>query len=97
MSPQIKQPIPARRYFPQDPLGREVSKKLVGPLDLRLPHLQPKSYIRAFISHGCISFRLLSMFWEVSPNTERHSSICSLIIVHRSSEPTLMSLDLFCA
>src|SRR5467141_2703713 len=36
MSPQVKQPVSARRYLPQDLVGREDSKKLVRPLDLGL-------------------------------------------------------------
>src|SRR5258708_223402 len=55
MSPQVKQPVLARRYFPQDLLGRESSKKLVRPVELRLPYLQPESHIRAFVCHGFIS------------------------------------------
>ena len=59
MSPQVKKPVPARRYFPQNVLGREASKKLVRPLDLGLPYFQPESYLRAFVSHGSISCQLL--------------------------------------
>src|SRR6267143_5965514 len=55
MSPQVKQSVSARRYFPLDLLGREASKKLVRPLDLRRPYLQPDSHIRAFVCHVHIS------------------------------------------
>ena len=41
MAPQVKQPVSARRYFPQNLLGREASKKLVRPIDLGLPCFQP--------------------------------------------------------
>src|SRR3989449_7367229 len=58
MSPQVKQPVSARRYFPKDLLGRESSKKLVRPLDLRLPHLQRERHIRAFVCHSFISSTL---------------------------------------
>src|ERR1700681_2785296 len=57
MAPQIKQPVSARRYFPQDLLGRQASKKLVRPFGLRLPHLHPEGYIRSFVFHNFISFR----------------------------------------
>src|SRR5258706_4256067 len=58
MSPQVKQPVSARRYFPQDLLGRESSKKLVRPVELCLPYLQPESHIRAFVCHSFISSTL---------------------------------------
>src|SRR5580700_957894 len=45
MSPQVKQPVPSRRYFPQDLFGRESSKKLVRPVELCLPYLQPEGHI----------------------------------------------------
>src|SRR6267143_4826218 len=66
MSPQVKQPVPARGYFPQDLLGREASKKLVRPLDLRLPHLQRESHIRSFVCHSSVSSHLYISFvyWE---------------------------------
>src|ERR1700730_8987435 len=63
--PQIKEPVPARRYFPQDLLGREVSKKLVCPLDLRLPYFQPESYVRALVFHGSISLRPLPLICDL--------------------------------
>src|SRR6202140_752358 len=63
--PQIKQPVPARRYFPQDLLGREASKKLVCPLDLRLPYFQPETYVRALVFHGSISLRLLPLICDL--------------------------------
>src|ERR1700719_955721 len=53
--PQVKNPVPARRYFPQDLLRGETSKKLVRPIDLRLPCLQPEGYERAVVSHASIS------------------------------------------
>src|SRR6266699_23053 len=56
MSPQVKQPVPARCYFPQHFLGREGSKKLVRPVDLSHPCFQPDSYTRAFVSHSSVSF-----------------------------------------
>src|SRR6266478_8104 len=55
MSPQVKQSVSSRRYFPLDLLGREASKKLVRPLDLRRPYFQPESYVRAFVSHRSVS------------------------------------------
>src|SRR6516162_6078960 len=55
MSPQVKQPVSARRYFPQDLLGRESSKKFVRPVELSLPYLQPESHIRAFVCHSFLS------------------------------------------
>jgi len=58
MSPQVKQPVSTRRYFPQDHLGRESSKKLVRPVELCLPYLQPESHIRAFVCHSFISSTL---------------------------------------
>src|SRR5438128_11064083 len=58
MSPQVKQPVSTRRYFPQDLLGREASKKLVRPVELCLPYLQPESHIRAFVCHSFISSTL---------------------------------------
>src|SRR5262249_41173162 len=58
MSPQVKQPVSARRYFPQDLFGRESSKKLVPPVQLCLPYLQPESHIRAFVCHSFISSTL---------------------------------------
>src|SRR5207247_11240006 len=61
MSPQVKQPVSARRYFQQDLLGREASKKLVLPLDLRLPHPQRESHIRAFVCHSYVSSKLLQV------------------------------------
>src|SRR5579863_6307305 len=56
MSPQVKQPVSVRRYFPQNLLGRERSKKCVRPIDLGFPCFQPECCIRSFISHGSISF-----------------------------------------
>src|SRR5882762_6740709 len=58
MTPQIKQPVSARRNFPQDLLGRESSKKLVRPVELCLPHLQSEGYIRSFVCHSFISSTL---------------------------------------
>src|SRR5260370_106483 len=58
MSPQVKQPVSARRYFPQDLLGRESYKKLVRPVELCLPYLQPESHIRVFVCHSFISSTL---------------------------------------
>src|SRR6266436_914358 len=58
MSPQVKKTVFARRYFPQDLLGRESSKKLVRPVELCLPYLQPESHIRAFVCHSFISSTL---------------------------------------
>src|SRR6266481_1913936 len=55
MTPQIKQPVSARRYFAQDILGREASKEFIGPSDLCLPHLQPEGYIRSFVFHRFVS------------------------------------------
>src|ERR1700730_8731766 len=79
--PQIKQPVPARRYFPQDLLGREASKKLVCPFDLPLPYLQAESYVCAFVSHGFISLRPLSLICTLGKSFrtwEYHSSIALL-------------------
>src|SRR5882672_4590700 len=55
MSPQVKNPVPARRYFPQDLLGRETSKKLIRPIDLGLPCFQRESDARGVVSHDSIS------------------------------------------
>src|SRR5437588_11909740 len=61
MSPQVKQSVSARRYFSQNRLGREASKKLVRSFDLRLPPLQPESYISTIVSYSCVSFRPLPL------------------------------------
>src|SRR5882762_7647817 len=55
MSPQVKKPVPSRRYFPQNLLGREASKELVRAINLGVPCFQPESDVRTFISHGCVS------------------------------------------
>src|SRR6267378_6826019 len=81
MPPQIKQPVPARRYFPQDLLGREASKKLVRQRNLRFPHLQPESHIRAFVCHSSVSFRLLPLICTLKKSFrtwELHFSIALL-------------------
>src|SRR5579871_5742220 len=64
MSPQVEQPVSARRYFLQNLLGREGSKKLVRPIDLGFPCFQPESCIRAFVSHGSFSSQRLQSFPE---------------------------------
>src|SRR5467141_4152591 len=61
MSPQVKQSVPARCYFPQDLLGRERSKKLVRPIDLGLPCFQPESCERRVVSHASISCQLMGV------------------------------------
>src|ERR1700687_2802166 len=69
MSPQVKNPVPARCYFPQDLLGREGPKKFVRPIDLGLPYFQPESYASAVVSHGSIScqpFRLICALESLS-------------------------------
>jgi len=43
MSPQVKKPVPAWRYFPQNLLGREACKKLVRAINLGVPCFQPES------------------------------------------------------
>src|SRR6266436_1265220 len=58
MSPQVKQPVSAGRYFPEDLLGRESSEKLVRPVELCLPPLQRESHIRAFVCHISVSSTL---------------------------------------
>src|ERR1700731_503023 len=68
MPPQVEQPVSARRYFQQNLLGREGSKKLVRPIDLRFPYFQPESCIRAFVSHGSFSSQQLLSF------SRRHSA-----------------------
>src|SRR5580693_3023275 len=55
MSPQVKKPVPARRYLPQNLLGGEVPKKLVRAINLGVPCFQPESDVRAFVSHWCVS------------------------------------------
>src|ERR1700722_16728158 len=55
MSPQVKKPVPARRYLPQNLLGRQASKKLVCAINLGVPCFQPESYVRAFVSHRFVS------------------------------------------
>src|SRR5260370_14360740 len=77
MSPQVKQPVSARHYFPQDLLGREASKKLVRPLDLRLPHLQRESHIRAFVCHSSVSSHLY--IGKLFPNMGAPLSDCSSV------------------
>src|SRR6202047_1544451 len=81
MSPQVKQSVSARRYFPQDLLGREASKKLVRPIDLGLPYFQPESYTRAFVSHASISCQPLPLICALGKSFrtwERHFSIALL-------------------
>jgi len=56
MSPQVKHSIPARRNFPQDLLGREAPKQLVGPIDLGLPGFQRERNARGVVCHAAISF-----------------------------------------
>src|SRR5580692_12910931 len=68
VSPQVEQPVSARRYFLQNLLGREGSKKLVRPIDLRFPYFQPESCIRAFVSHGSFSSQRLPSFPEGTPH-----------------------------
>src|SRR5580658_1941410 len=68
MPPQVEQPVSARRYFLQNLLGREGSKKLVRPIDLRFPYFQPEGCIRAFVSHGSFSSQRLPSF------SRRHSA-----------------------
>src|ERR1700722_2845405 len=76
--PQIKQPVSARRYFAQEVIGRETSKKLVCPFDLRLPHLQAESYVRALVFHGFISLDHL-YFGKVFPNIGAPLFDCSSV------------------
>src|SRR5260370_8297725 len=61
MSPQVKKPVPAWRYFPQNLLGREACKKLVRAINLGVPCFQPESYVRAFVSDGFVSYQLLRL------------------------------------
>src|SRR5580692_3335576 len=68
MSPQVEQPVSARRNFLQNLLGREGSKKLVRPIDLGFPCFQPESCIRAFVSHGSFSSQRLPSFPEGTPH-----------------------------
>src|SRR6202140_1512607 len=68
MSPQVEQPVSARRYLLQNLLGREGSKKLIRPIDLGFPCFQPESCIRGFVSHGSFSFQRLPFF------SRRHSA-----------------------
>jgi hypothetical protein len=56
MPPQVEHPIPARCDFPQDFFGRERSKQLVCPIELRLPDFQRERYARGVVSHAAISF-----------------------------------------
>src|SRR6202040_2136205 len=70
MSPQVEQPVSARRYFLQNLLGREGSKKLVRPIDLGFPYFQLESCIRAFISHGSISSQPPPSLLERAPRPE---------------------------
>src|SRR6266478_2132073 len=53
--PQVEKPVSARRYFPQNLLGREASKELVRAINLGVPCFEPESDVRAFVSHGCVS------------------------------------------
>src|SRR5467141_1829483 len=77
MPPQVKQHVSARRYFPQDLLGRESSKKLVRPVELRLPYLQPESHIRAFVCHSSVSSHLY--IGKLFPNMGAPLSDCSSV------------------
>src|SRR5467141_701545 len=77
MSPQVKHPVPARCYFPQDLLGREGSKKLVRPIDLGLPYFQPESYTRAFVSHGSISCQPLPLICALSSHFRIFETVSS--------------------
>src|SRR6266436_2895238 len=77
MSPQVKQPVSARRYFPQDLLGRESSKKLVRPVELCLPYLQPESHIRAFVRHGSVTSHLY--IGKLFPNMGAPLSDCTSV------------------
>src|SRR5579864_1087060 len=75
MSPQVEQPVSAGRYFLQNLLGREGSKKLVRPIDLGFPYFQPESCIRAFVSHGSISSQRLPSLPEGAPRPSRSAII----------------------
>src|SRR5260370_39183182 len=89
MSPQVKQSVSARRYFPLDLLGREGSKKLVRPIDLGLPYFQPDSYISAFVCHvsiSCQPFPLICTLGKSFRTWERHFSI-ALLWPHPESHP----------
>src|SRR3989441_12383703 len=77
MSPQVKQPVSARRYFLQDLLGRESSKKLVRPVELCLPYLQPESHIRAFVCHSSVSSHLY--IGKLFPNMGAPLSDCTSV------------------
>src|SRR5258708_2832197 len=78
MSPQVKKPVPSRRYFPQNLLGREASKKFVRAINLGVPCFQPESDVRAFVSHGfvsCQQFRFICILEKSFRTWARHFSI----------------------
>src|SRR5579863_1033121 len=47
MPPQVEQPVSARRYFLQNLLAREGSKKLVRPIDLRFPYFPARELYKS--------------------------------------------------
>src|SRR6266576_1314967 len=91
MSPQVKKPVPARRYFPENLLGREACKKLVRALNLSVPCFQPESYVRAFVSHqfvSCQPVRFICILEKSFRTWARHFSI-ALLWPHPESHPNV--------
>src|SRR4029077_15923354 len=91
MSPQVKKPVPARRYFPQNLHGREASKKLVSAINLGVPRFQPEIYVRAFVSHASVSSQPLRYMCIVEKSFRtwaRHFSI-ALLWPHPESHPNV--------
>src|SRR5580704_5862600 len=91
MSPQVKKPVPARRYFPKNLLGRGASKKLVRAINLGVPCFQPESYVRAFASHESVSFQPLRFILVLEKSLRtwaRHFSI-ALLWLHPESHPNV--------
>jgi hypothetical protein len=88
MPPQVKKAVPARRYFPENLVGREASKKLVRAINLGVPSFQPESYVRDFASHQFISCKPLRFIRALDDSFRtwaRHFSIAllrGLILTH---------------
>src|SRR5579862_291530 len=91
MPPQVKKPVLARGYFPQNLLGREAFKKLVRAINLGVPCFQPDSYVRAFVSHPSVSSQPLRFICvsEKSFRTWAHHFSIGLLWPHPESRPNV--------
>src|SRR5277367_2117709 len=90
MSPQVKKSVLARRYLPENLLGREACKKLVRAINLGVPCFQTECYVRAFVSHrfvSCQPQRFICILEESFRTSARHFSI-SLLWPHPESHPS---------